>query len=89
MIPDWPCAVDEMARHLAPNGSLHIVDVGDCAGLPRVAQSALYGWLAKFDVKARANLCEALAAAAECSNLDLAFTPLFRGYAQYGVFKRR
>jgi S-adenosylmethionine-diacylgycerolhomoserine-N-methlytransferase len=89
MIPTWPLVLDEMARQLAPEGEMHVVDFGDCAGLPGLARSTLYAWLAKFDVTPRQDLRAALTAAAERNKLEFAFTPLFRGYAQYGVLKRR
>ena len=38
MIPPWRAVLAEAAGHLAPDGSLHIVDFGDQVGLPRPAR---------------------------------------------------
>lgn len=56
MIPEWQAAVTQAAQTLAPGGSLHIVDFGDCAGLPAPLRKLLTGWLAKFHVTARLDL---------------------------------
>jgi S-adenosylmethionine-diacylgycerolhomoserine-N-methlytransferase len=89
MIPDWRRVLEEMARHLAPNGAIHVVDFGDCNGLPSLARSGLYGWLERFDVTPRLDLHEALDAAAVQYRLKMTYTPLFRGYAQYAVLTKR
>lgn len=56
MIPDWRAAIDQGARALAPGGSLHVVDFGDLAGLPRPARAILRAWLAHFHVAPRLDL---------------------------------
>ena len=40
-------------RHLAPGGTLHVVDFGDMAGLPGWFRRAMAAWLAKFHVRHR------------------------------------
>lgn len=56
MIPDWQAALARAAAALAPGGSLHIVDFGDCEGLPGFLCGLLYGWLARFHVSPRGDL---------------------------------
>lgn len=58
MIPDWQGAVAHAVAALAPGGSLHIVDFGDCAGMPEALRRLLYGWLARFHVSPRLDLPE-------------------------------
>ncbi len=88
MIPNWPAVLDEMARHLAPGGSIHIVDFGDCAGLPRLAKTALYGWLGKFHVSPRQNLHAIASAAGNRAGLQVKYQSLFGGYAQTAILQR-
>lgn len=56
MIPDWQAALSRAAAALAPGGSLHVVDFGDCDGLPGPLRRLLYGWLARFHVSPRRDL---------------------------------
>lgn len=58
MIPDWQSAVARAIAALAPGGSLHVVDFGDCGGMPAGPRSLLYGWLARFHVSPRLDLPE-------------------------------
>ena len=88
MIRNWPQVLDAMARHLTPGGSMHVVDFGDCAHLPHLARKLLHGWLGTFDVTPRQDLDVALRECANVHDLELAFSPLFRGYAQLGVLTR-
>ena len=88
MIPNWPAVLDEMARHLAPGGSIHIVDFGDCAGLPRLAKTALYGWLGKFDVSPRQNLHAIVSTACDRARLQMKYQSLFGGYAQIAILRQ-
>lgn len=88
MIPDWTGAIGEAATHLAPGGSLHIVDFGQQEGLPRWWRTLLFAWLAKFDVTPRASLQAALADVAG-TRLGRDFHPLYRGYAWRARLDRR
>ena len=85
MIPDWQRALDHAASQLAPGGTLHVVDFGDCHGLPVVMQLLLRRWLAKFHVEPRATLAEVAAriAAARGLRLESQRGPL--GYYQLHV----
>lgn len=64
MIPDWRAALDQAVAVLAPGGSLHIVDFGDLAGLPRPIRALLRKWLAWFHVTPRLDLADAAASLA-------------------------
>ena len=88
MIPGWHDVLDRAASALALGGSLHIVDFGRCEGLPRVARSALYKWLAHFAVTPRQDLETVVREVASHHHLDAFFTPLLRGYAAYAVLTR-
>jgi S-adenosylmethionine-diacylgycerolhomoserine-N-methlytransferase len=88
MIPDWPRAIEHMIACIAHDGEVHIVDFGDCKGLPSGAKRALYAWLDTFYVTPRLDLHDTLADAATRHNLTLDYRSLFRGYAQYAVLKR-
>src|SRR5580658_6036820 len=62
MIPPWREALGRALDVLSPGGSLHLVDFGDCAGLPRPFKTGLRRWLAAFDVTPRDDLSAALEA---------------------------
>ena len=64
MIPPWREALARSLDVVAPGGSLHCVDFGDCAGLPGAFRTGLRAWLAAFGVTPRDDLGEALAALA-------------------------
>lgn len=72
MIPDYAGALDQAAALLAPGGSLHIVDFGDGAGMPRPLAQALRGWLGRFHVTPRTDLAEVGAAIAAERGLAMA-----------------
>lgn len=85
MIPDWSGALQEAKSHLADGGRLHVVDFGDCHGLPTWFRRALYAWLEKFHVTPRASLEEALHALSDAHG-TARFAHVFRGYAAYGQY---
>ena len=88
MIPPWREALARALDAVAPGGALHIVDFGDCAGLPGPFRTALRRWLAAFDVTPRDDLGEALAALAETRGLAAATEGWRRGYATLAVARR-
>jgi S-adenosylmethionine-diacylgycerolhomoserine-N-methlytransferase len=88
MIPDWRGALDQAAQALAPGGRLHIVDFGQQEQLPRWWRTALFAWLARFDVTPRAELEAALQDVAARHGLALSFHSLHRGYAWSAVLAR-
>ncbi|MFK7943598.1 MAG: class I SAM-dependent methyltransferase [Paracoccaceae bacterium] len=89
MIPDWQGAVREAVRHLAPGGSLHIVDFGTQAKLPTWFRRALRAWLAKFHVSPRDDLSVALQSiTAGRPDLTYEAQSLYREYARLEVLRR-
>jgi S-adenosylmethionine-diacylgycerolhomoserine-N-methlytransferase len=88
MIPPWRAALMRAADTLAPGGSLHVVDFGDCAGLPPPFRAALHAWLAAFDVTPRADLAEHLSAIASARGACASVLPRLRGYAVIATLER-
>jgi S-adenosylmethionine-diacylgycerolhomoserine-N-methlytransferase len=80
MIPRWREALAAAARAVAPGGRLEIVDFGQQERLPRAFRSALFAWLAAFEVTPRAALPDALAEVAARHDFALTFEPRLRGY---------
>jgi S-adenosylmethionine-diacylgycerolhomoserine-N-methlytransferase len=89
MIPPWRDALAHALDVLAPGGSLHIVDFGDCGGLPGPFKAGLRRWLAAFDVTPRDDLASALEALAAERGLTCEVESWFRGYAILAVARRR
>jgi S-adenosylmethionine-diacylgycerolhomoserine-N-methlytransferase len=88
MIPPWREALAQALDALSPHGSLHLVDFGDCARLPRPFKIALRRWLAAFDVTPRDDLSEALEALSAERGLTCETNPWRRGYAVHAVVRR-
>lgn len=88
MIPDWQAAITEAQRHLAPGGTVHIVDFGDQSDLPDWFKRALRGWLTKFHVAPRDGLSAELEELAAKTGCSLEHRALFRGYAHYAKLIR-
>jgi len=88
MIPDWQGAIRCAAQHLAPGGSLHMMDFHDQSGLPRAFERALGAWLARFHVTPRTDLASAAGRIATETGCTARHVSLFRGYAQYAVIAR-
>jgi S-adenosylmethionine-diacylgycerolhomoserine-N-methlytransferase len=81
MIPPWRDVLPRASAALAPGGSLHIVDFGDCAGLPRAFRRLLIAWLNQFGVHPREGLQVEISPFARAHGLDAEFRALYRGYA--------
>lgn len=87
MIPDWQAAISEAQRHLAPDGTIHIVDFGTQSDLPDWFKRALWKWLSKFHVTPRETLHSELRDQAQRTGSHMEYRSLFRGYAAYAKFK--
>jgi len=81
MIPPWRDSIDHTLSLLRPGGSIHIVDFGDQAALPRAFRAVLYGWLALFHVHYRPELLDYLRALHAEGRARVEIQPLYRGYA--------
>ncbi len=88
MIPPWRDALERAFDVLSPGGSLHLVDFGDCAGLPGPFRTGLRRWLAAFDVTPRDGLGAALQTLTAERGLTCAIDNRFRGYAVLAVARR-
>jgi S-adenosylmethionine-diacylgycerolhomoserine-N-methlytransferase len=88
MIPPWRDALKRALDVLSPGGSLHLVDFGDCAGLPGPFRTGLRRWLAAFDVTPRDDLGQALRTLTAERGLTCAIDDRFRGYAVLAVTRR-
>jgi S-adenosylmethionine-diacylgycerolhomoserine-N-methlytransferase len=88
MIPPWRAALARALDVLAPGGSLHVADFGDCSGLPGPFKAGLRRWLAAFDVTPRDDLGPALLALSAARGLTCAIETRFRGYAVLAVARR-
>jgi S-adenosylmethionine-diacylgycerolhomoserine-N-methlytransferase len=82
MIPDWEGALTQAAATLAPGGSLHVVDFGDCGGMPAPLRTMLRGWLTRFHVTPRLDLGNAAARVARLQGLRLEHRRGALGYYQ-------
>lgn len=88
MIPDWRAALERGAEALTPGGELHVVDFGDCAGLPAPLRAALQAWLRHFHVTPRADLPEAASDLADRLGLTLRHRRGPLGYFRIVVLAR-
>jgi S-adenosylmethionine-diacylgycerolhomoserine-N-methlytransferase len=87
MIPPWRETLGRALDALSPGGSLHLVDFGDCAGLPGL-KTGLRRWLAAFDVTPRDDLSDALKALSAERGLSCETQRWRRGYAVLAVARR-
>ena len=84
MIPDWQGALTNAVDHLAPGGSLHVVDFGHQERLPGWFAHPLNAWLSKFHVQPRHELEDALIVAGHQARGTISFQSMFQDYASYG-----
>ncbi|MHC1548425.1 class I SAM-dependent methyltransferase [Phyllobacterium sp. K27] len=89
MIPQWQTVVEQAVSHLAPNGSLHIVDFGDLADLPTIARKALYTWLDWYHVTPRNDLFDVAEAIGLQNNAVVHKQRLYRGFSWITIIRRK
>lgn len=89
MIPDWRATIVIALDALSPGGSLHIVDFGDQAHLPRWFRSGLRTWLKKFHVTPRDEMVPYLEAICRERGLGLTVRTLGGGYAIRAIVERK
>lgn len=85
MIPHWQGAIGAGLAALKPGGSLHIVDFGGQAELPRWFKGMLRAWLARFHVTPRDSLRNVLESTCQHHGASLSFQTLYRGYAVHAI----
>jgi S-adenosylmethionine-diacylgycerolhomoserine-N-methlytransferase len=89
MIPSWREALAHALDVVALGGSLHVVDFGDCAGLPAPFKAGLRRWLTAFDVTPRNDLPDALARLAADRSMTCEVESRFGGYAILATAQRK
>lgn len=85
MIPPWEGVVAEALRRLDAEGSLHILDFGDQAGLPAAFKAVLRRWLALFHVTPREDLPGIVRMLAGAAGAECRVAAPYRGYAVHAV----
>ena len=88
IIPDWTRVVEQAMAALAPSGSLHIVDFGQCEQLPGACRDLLFAWLNRFSVAAVPNFEREIHQFARSASLTSHVVRLCRGYAVRAVLTR-
>jgi S-adenosylmethionine-diacylgycerolhomoserine-N-methlytransferase len=88
MIPGWYDALDVGASQVAPGGTLHVVDFGQCERLPGSFKAALFAFLDHYTVTPRADLEQICRQICKKHGLSLSFQRLHRGYTDYTVLTR-
>jgi S-adenosylmethionine-diacylgycerolhomoserine-N-methlytransferase len=89
MIPDWQSAVACAMDALARDGSLYIVDFGQCEQLPGAFRHLLFAWLARFSVRPLADLEPELSRLAETRGCACRVAHPYRGYAVRALLTQR
>ena len=87
MVPEWQAALRHAFSLLAQDGELHIVDFGQCEGLPRGFRGMLFRWLELFHVSPRADLRNELARLAKANGASMHLEAPYRGYAWLAKIK--
>jgi S-adenosylmethionine-diacylgycerolhomoserine-N-methlytransferase len=86
MVPEWRMALRHAFSLLSDDGELHIVDFGQCEGLPRGFRALLFRWLDLFHVSPRAGLKSELA---KIPGASVHFEAPYRGYAWLATIRRQ
>jgi len=86
MVPEWQKALRHAFNLLSDDGELHIVDFGQCEGLPQIFRALLFRWLDLFHVAPRAELKKELA---RIPGASVHFEAPYRGYAWLATIRRQ
>lgn len=81
MVDEPVMALKAAHRHLAPGGTLHLVDFGDMAGLPGWCRRAMTTWLGHFHVRHRPEVEATLRALAAPTGWRLETADILGRYA--------
>jgi len=81
MIPHWRAAVDRGLERVSSGGSLHVVDFGDMARVPRPLRALQSFWLHRFGVTPRPEAVDYLREWARALNAELDVHELAGCYA--------
>lgn len=87
MMNDWRSAIEHARANLRQGGSIHIVDFGDLAGLPRRFRRGLLTWLALFGTHPRPEIATYLANLIAREGGHLTRERVAGGYAQRLSFR--
>ena len=87
MVREWQAALRHAFSLLTQDGKLHIVDFGQCEGLPRGFRTLLFRWLGLFHVSPRADLRNELARLAKANGASIHFEAPYRGYTWLAKIK--
>jgi S-adenosylmethionine-diacylgycerolhomoserine-N-methlytransferase len=89
MVPQWQAALRHALSLLSQDGELHIVDFGQCEGLPCGFRTLLFRWLDLFYVSPRADLRSEIARLAKANGASSHFEAPYRGYTWLATIKRQ
>jgi S-adenosylmethionine-diacylgycerolhomoserine-N-methlytransferase len=87
MVPEWRAALRHALSLLSQDGELHIVDFGQCEGLPRGFRTLLFRWLGLFHVSPRADLRQEITRLAKSIGASIQFEAPYRGYVWLAKIK--
>jgi S-adenosylmethionine-diacylgycerolhomoserine-N-methlytransferase len=85
MIPEWRRVVEQAIDMLAHDGALHLVDFGQCEGLPAEFKRLLFAWLAQFSVMPLADFEAEIANLTRLRGIACRVTRPYHGYAVSAV----
>lgn len=88
IIPPWRESVDHALTLLKSGGEIHIVDFGAQAGLPAPFRAFVFWWLKQFHVYHKPEILNYLRRLELEKKGTLKVIPLYKGYADYAVFKK-
>jgi S-adenosylmethionine-diacylgycerolhomoserine-N-methlytransferase len=87
MFDEPVAALEQALGQLAPDGTLHVVDFGDQARMPRWFRSGLTAWLDRFGVRHRPEVARHLQALAAAGHGRFEHRPLAGRYAEIMRFR--